>query len=95
MAKKKIVKKIIPKTKKPKRLKKVRVHRDEKGTCLYFSDDDEMINKTKYRTSELCQARINVLLKLGVTPVGTIPYICMVCKSWHIGRPGQPEKYGK
>ena len=65
------------------------------GVCLFFSEDGEMVNKTKFVTKGNCVERINVLLKLGVCDPETISYKCKTCGDWHLGKPEQAVKFGK
>lgn len=66
-----------------------------KGECLFFDDEKNMVNKTKFDTKENCQNRINTLLSIGVTNVNTTTYKCGKCGFWHLGRPEQAQKYSK
>lgn len=67
----------------------------DKGTCLFFAEDGEIVNKTKFDTKVNCVDRINVLLKLGVVDPEATTYKCKTCGDWHLGRPEQAVKFGK
>ena len=67
----------------------------DKGICLFFSEDGEMVNKTKFDTQVNCVDRINVLLKLGVIDPETTTYKCKECGDWHLGKVEQAQKYSK
>lgn len=66
-----------------------------KGECLFFDEEKNMVNKTKFDTKINCQKRINTLLSIGVTNLETTTYKCKVCGFWHLGRPEQAQKYSK
>ena len=67
----------------------------DKGTCLFFDDEQIMVNKTKFDTKEHCDERIEDLLFLGVINPITRSYKCKVCGFWHTGKPEQVKKYSK
>lgn len=67
----------------------------DKGICIFFSNDGEMVNKTKFDTQDNCLARINSLLHLGVVSSDTTTYKCKECGFWHLGKPEQAKKYSK
>ena len=64
------------------------------GICLFF-DDGEMINKTKFKTDEFCQERIDTLIRLEVIDDDQIPYKCKNCNTWHMGHIDHIEKFSK
>jgi hypothetical protein len=66
----------------------------DKGTCFFFDKADH-VWKTKFDTKKNCEARIEILLKLGVTDPTTTSYKCKECGFWHLGKIEQSKKYGK
>ena len=67
----------------------------DKGTCLFFDEENNMVNKTKFDSRKNCDLRIQVLIGIGAYPISTVSYKCKKCGFWHPGKEEQAKKYSK
>lgn len=66
----------------------------DNGVCQFF-DNGKLVLKTKWKSKEDCETKINKLINISVLNRNSKPYKCNRCGDWHIGKPGEKEKYGK